>query len=361
MNTSDDTSLPQRKIIHVDMDCFYAAIEVREDPSLVGKPVAVGGQPGTRSVIATCSYEAREFGVRSAMPVSQALRLCPDLILTRGHMALYKQVSESIREIFFEYTDLVEPLSLDEAFLDVTGVARCGGSATLMAEEIRQKIYEKERLTASAGIAPNKFLAKVGSDWNKPNGQCVIRPDDVAQFVKTLPVKRINGVGKVTGQKMQALNIETCGDLQGYEREALIEHFGRFGNALYDYARGVDERPVKPSRIRKSLSIEDTFLEDIDSLEVCLLEVTKLYDGLLGRLAMARKHEPLSIKAAFVKLRFSDFSTTTIQHLSSSPQKQDYFALCAEAFHRKPLSVRLIGLGVQFHDPEMPVQLSLFD
>lgn len=360
MHSTSNTSLLQRKIIHVDMDCFFAAIEVRENPSLRGKPVAVGGQPGTRSVISTCSYEAREFGVRSAMPVSQALRLCPDLILIKGHMALYKKVSESIRGIFFEYTDLVEPLSLDEAFLDVTGVSHCGGSATLMAEEIRQKIVDKERLTASAGIAPNKFLAKVGSDWNKPNGQCVIKPADISTFVKKLPVRRINGVGNVTGQKMQALKIETCGDLQRYGRDELVEYFGRFGNALYDYARGIDERPVKPSRIRKSLSIEDTFLHDIDSLEMCLLEVTRLFDGLLVRLARAQEQESLSIKAAFVKLRFSDFSITTVQQISSLPTKQEYFALCAEAFRRKPLPVRLLGLGVQFHNPDMPLQLSLF-
>ena len=215
-----------RKIIHIDMDSFYASVEVRDNPQLKGLPIAVGGSAQTRGVLATCSYEARKFGIHSAMPVSMALRKCPELIILPVRMTIYKEVSAHIHAIFLQYTDLVEPLSLDEAYLDVTDVTLCKNSATLMAKQIRQEILATQGLTASAGIAPNKFLAKVASDWNKPNGQKVITPDEVDEFVHQLPVNCISGVGKVTAKHMTALNLKTCGDLQALGPDKL-KHFFR--------------------------------------------------------------------------------------------------------------------------------------
>ena len=349
----------QRKIIHIDMDCFFAAVEVRENPHLKGKPVAVGGKPNTRGVVAACNYEARKFGVHSAMPMSRALQKCPNLITTAVHMDLYKAVSAEIHSIFEQYTDLIEPLSLDEAYLDVTDCTQCNGSATLMAEEIRAKIFQSQRLTASAGVAPNKFLAKVASDWNKPNGQKVITPNEVADFVKELPVTAISGVGKVTAKKMNSLNIVTCSDLQKLDIEQLQEYFGSFGKSLYQYSRGIDKRPVKNFWIRKSLSVEDTFAEDLPDLNACLSEISAIYKELLVRLERAQKKQRLNPKALFVKLRFSDFETTTIQMSGVAPNKNAYCRLLTQAWQRGQRPVRLIGIGLQFYPPDMPEQLSL--
>ena len=214
---SMDPASATRKIIHCDCDCFYAAVEMRDDPSLQNYPIAVGGKSDRRGVVATCNYKAREYGVRSAMPTGQALKLCPDLVVVPGTMAKYREASMKIRQIFYRYTDKVEPLSLDEAFLDVTDCTQCSGSATLIAEEIRRAIAEEVGVTASAGVASNKFLAKVASDLNKPDGQYVITPQNIAAFVQQLEVKRINGVGKVTNEKLSRLGVKTCGDLQAFE------------------------------------------------------------------------------------------------------------------------------------------------
>lgn len=357
--STEAQNLANRKIIHIDMDCFYAAVEVRENPHLRGKPVAVGGMPNTRGVVAACNYEARKFGVHSAMPMSRAFKLCPELISTPVHMDLYKSVSAEIHSIFHDYTDQVEPLSLDEAYLDVSDVPHCNGSATLIAQQIRDRIYASQRLTASAGIAPNKFLAKVASDWNKPDGQKVITPEEVAEFVRDLPVKAISGVGKVTAQRMAELDLETCDDLKQLGLAGLIQHFGSFGNQLYLYSQGIDHRPVQTHWIRKSLSVEDTFSRDLPDLETCLLELTRIYDELLVRLERARKKQRLIPKALFVKLRFDDFETTTIQMLATQPDKHAYMCLCADAWQRGQRPVRLIGLGLQFNPPDIPEQLSL--
>lgn len=349
----------QRKIIHIDMDCFYAAVEMRENPSLKGKPIAVGGSPNSRGVVAACNYEAREFGVHSAMPMSRAFQKCPQLITTPVHMDLYKSVSKVIHSIFQEYTDQIEPLSLDEAYLDVSDSPYCSGSATLIAQEIRQRIFESQNITASAGIAPNKFLAKVASDWNKPNGQKVITPTDVAGFVKDLPVKAISGVGKVTAKRMTELGLETCGDLNEMSIEGLQQHFGSFGESLYRYSQGIDNRPVETDWIRKSLSVEDTFAKDLPNLESCLLEIDQIYDELLRRLRRAKQNQRLFAKSLVVKLRFDDFETTTIQMAGTGPDKDAYKRLCAEAWQRGQRPVRLIGLGLQFNPPDFPEQLSL--
>ncbi len=342
------------------MDCFYAAIEVRENPQFQGKPVAVGGSPQSRGVVAACNYEARKFGIHSAMPMSRAFQQCPNLITTPVHMDLYKKVSTEIHQIFQDYTDQIEPLSLDEAYLDVSHSTHCGGSATLIAQQIRERIFNTQGLTASAGIAPNKFLAKVASDWNKPNGQKVITPEYIQEFVKDLPVNAISGVGKVTAKRMSELNIKTCEDLKLVGLDNLNKHFGSFGEQLYKYSQGIDNRPVQTHWIRKSLSVEDTFAKDLPTLESCLLELTKIYDELLIRLERAREKQRLIPKALFVKLRFNDFKTTTIQVIANKPDKTSYIRLCTDAWQREQRPVRLIGLGLQFNPPDMPEQLSLF-
>ena len=341
------------------MDCFFAAVEIRENPHLKGRPVAVGGKPDTRGVVAACNYEAREFGVHSAMPMSRAVQQCPTLITTSVHMDLYKAVSAEIHIIFQDYTDLIEPLSLDEAYLDVSEALQCNGSATLIAEEIRRRIFESQHLTASAGIAPNKFLAKVGSDWNKPNGQKVITPNNVQDFVKDLPVTAISGVGKVTAKKMASYGLKTCGDLNQLGLDKLQQYFGSFGAILYEYSQGIDYRPVKNHWIRKSLSVEDTFAKDLPDLDACLLEIPIIYQELLRRLARAKEKQRLNPKALVVKLRFNDFETTTIQIAGTAPDVDAYKRLMVQAWQRGQRPVRLIGIGLQFNPPDLPEQLEL--
>lgn len=251
-----------RKIIHIDMDAFYASVEQRDDPALRGRPVVVAWR-GARSVVCAASYEARTFGVRSAMPALRAERLCPDAVFVPPDFPRYKAVSRQIREIFLSHTPLVEPLSLDEAYLDVTQPLIPSPSATATAETIRAHIRETTALTASAGIAPNKFLAKIASDWNKPDGQYVIRPHQVEAFLTPLPVARIPGVGKVMQGKLAELGVQTVGDLRNVQREVLQQRFGSFGARLHERARGIDERPVEPNQPVQSISTEDTFSEDL--------------------------------------------------------------------------------------------------
>ena len=341
------------------MDCFYAAVEMREDPSLRGRPVAVGGSGMQRGVIAACSYEARKFGVHSAMPSIKARRLCPQLVMLPVRMSLYKEVSRRIQSLFYQYTDLVEPLSLDEAFLDVSDSEHCRGSATLIAKEIRSRIFAMERLTASAGVAPNKFLAKVASDWEKPNGQFVIKPDEIEGFVKQLPVKRIFGVGKVTGKRLAGLGIENCQQLQTLSETELSQHFGVFGQRLYELSRGVDERPVTTHRTPKSLSVEETYVTDLPSLLDCTEEIPVLYKEFIERLDKTQKRMNLRTRTLFVKLRFDDFETTTIQMAGTSPSEAGFTHLCEQAWQRGKRPVRLIGIGVQFFPPDTPEQLEL--
>jgi len=341
------------------MDCFYAAVETRENPQLKGKPVAVGGRPESRGVVAACNYEARAFGVHSAMPMGQAIKKCPQLIIVGVNIPLYRQISNEIHKIFHEYTDLIQPLSLDEAYLDVSDCKQCKGSATLIAAEIRQKIWQKHRLNASAGIAPNKFLAKVASDWNKPNGQFVITPENVDSFVADLPVKKIFGVGKVTNQKMQNLGIQTCADLQKFNQQQLHQHFGKFGYQLYNLARGIDHREVISESIRKSLSIEDTFLHDKTTLKECIDEVETLFESFIKRLEKSQNKRPLPIKSLYVKLKFNNFQTTTAQMSAYAPDKEIFKQLVEKAWCRIKRPVRLIGLGVQFSEENDGRQLDL--
>lgn len=335
-----------RKIIHCDCDCFYAAIEMRDDPALVGRPLAVGGKPDSRGVVATCNYEARAFGVRSAMPTSRALRLCPELILVPPDFERYRAASRQILAIYRDYTALVEPLSLDEAYLDVSGVDRCRGSATLMAEEIRARIRAEVGITASAGIAPNKFLAKIASDWNKPDGQFVIRPDDVDAFVLELPVSKLFGVGKVTAAKLEQLGVHTCGDLRAWTQADLVARFGKFGRSLYRLCRGQDERPVAPDRPRKSLSVETTYATDLPDLAACERALAPVMADFERRFARLDPAPP--VHKAFVKIKFNDFSQTTAECLATVPDVARWFELLRAAHARKGRPVRLLGVGVRF-------------
>lgn len=351
-----------RKIIHLDADCFFAAIEMRDDPSLVNRPIAVGGRSESRGVISTCNYEARRFGVRSAMPTSHAKRLCPDLVVLPHRMDAYREASLQMRSIFYEYTELIEPLSLDEAFLDVSDSEFHQGSATRIAQEIRARIHKEIGITVSAGIAPNKFLAKIASDWNKPNGQFVITPAKVPEFVAQLPVKKIFGVGKAMAAKLAELNIFTCSDLHKFSVFELTQRYGQMGARLYHLSRGIDERKVTVDRRRKSLSVENTFAQDLPGLTHCLNEIPSLCQQLAIRLR--RVDDDYKVVKLFVKLKFSDFSTKTIERSASAVSLSELQSLCAEAYERKSMPVRLLGVGVRFIDLQEGnsfLQLELFN
>lgn len=348
--------MAQRKIIHVDCDCFYAAVEMRDDPRLRGLPVAVGGRPDRRGVIATCNYEARAFGVRSAIPSSQAMRLCPQLLILPPDMPRYRQTAAAVRALFHEYTDLVEPLALDEAYLDVTDSGHCAGSATRMAAELRQRVRDQIGITVSAGVAPNKFLAKVASEWRKPDGLFVIRPEQVERFLTELPVARLHGVGPATLRRFDQLGIRTCGELRQVDTLQLVRWFGRFGQRLSELSRGIDERPVEASRERKSVSVERTFNDDLPDLAACRAELQPLIEQLNRRLASLA---PLPIAKLFVKLKFADFRQTTVESSAAAIDAAVIARLCEQGFIRGNRPVRLLGIGVRFSDRERG-QLELF-
>ncbi len=350
----------QRKIIHCDCDCFFAAVEIRDNPKYKNQPLAVGGQPDQRGVISTCNYVARKFGIHSAMASATAIKLCKNLIIIRPNMDKYRIASQQIMSIYKEYTKIIEPLSLDEAFLDVTDVEKCNGSATLMAKEIRQKIKQRVGITASAGVAANKFLAKVASDWNKPDGQFVILPQQTDEFVAKLPVKKLFGVGKVTSEKMANMGIETCLDLQQLSSYELVAKFGNFGSHLYQICRGIDHREVKNERVRKSLSVENTFINDLHSLEECKAQLPPLYEKFLSR---AEKIDNIpTIHKLFVKIKFFDFTNTTIECVAAEPNYNIFLELLSKAAKRENKAVRLIGIGVRFEEKkETSNQMELFE
>ncbi|MFP1734115.1 DNA polymerase IV [Lonsdalea quercina] len=346
-----------RKIIHVDMDCFYAAIEMRDNPRLCDIPLAIGGSALRRGVISTANYPARRYGVHSAMATATALRLCPHLTLLPGRMEVYKATSLQIRQIFARYTELIEPLSLDEAYLDVTDSLHCNGSATLMAQEIRQTIFDELNLTASAGVAPIKFLAKVASEQNKPNGQFVITPAEVDDFILALPLAKIPGVGKVTASRLSERGLHTCADVRRYDLSALLKSFGKFGRVLWERCHGIDERQVSPDRLRKSVGVEKTLAEDIHDWPQCEALIETLYDELEVRL---RRVKPdLHIARQGVKLKFDDFRQTTQEHVWPVLNKQDLIQLARQTWEqrREARGVRLVGLHVTLLDPQLERQL----
>ncbi|MDQ1830829.1 DNA polymerase IV [Massilia scottii] len=349
---------PARKIIHCDCDCFYAAVEMRDNPALREVPLAVGGQPGQRGVVATCNYEARRYGIHSAMATAQALKLCPDLVVIPPAMEKYRIASRQILAIYGDYTDLVEPLSLDEAYLDVSDSPHCKGSATLIAQEIRKRIFDTVGITASAGVAPNKFVAKIASDWNKPDGLWLVRPDQVDAFVAALPVKKLHGVGKVTAAKLNKLGVQTCADLRTWTLLELQHHFGTFGTRLHDLCRGIDNRAVCNERERKSVSVEETYTPDVPDLPACIALLPELFDNLNARIARAGAQK--SVQKLFVKLKFADFHQTTVECVGIAPHMGQYAKLMETGYARGRQPVRLLGVGVRLGEAENLEQLSLF-
>ncbi|MBU3004894.1 DNA polymerase IV [Paraglaciecola arctica] len=343
-----------RKIIHIDMDCYYAAVEMRDNPEYRNVPLAIGGSTDRRGVISTCNYQARKFGVRSAMATAHALKLCPELVLVPGRMNLYSEISQQIREIFSRYTDKIEPLSLDEAYLDVSDCELFSGSATLIAEDIRRAIFEETQLTASAGVAPCKFVAKIASDENKPNGICVVPPDLLDEFVIALPLGKIPGVGKVTLGKLNDIGLHTCADVRHFPFEDLIKRFGKFGSIIWDRSHGLDDRNLSLSRQRKSVGVERTLAQDIHSKEECIKMLDSLYPLLKTRLSKTKS----PIQSQGIKLKFSDFQQTTVEH-KCQQLDQDYFIeLLTEGLARQNnRGIRLVGVHVGLADPEDNRQL----
>jgi len=352
-----------RKIIHIDMDAFYASVEQRDDPSLRGRPVVVAWR-GARSVVCAASYEAREYGVRSAMPAMRAERLCPDAVFVPPDFVRYKAVSRQVRAIFLDHTDLVEPLSLDEAYLDVTEPKIDSPSATATAQAIRARIREETRLTASAGVAPNKFIAKIASDWNKPDGLFVVKPAQVEAFLTPLPVAKIPGVGKVMQGKLEQLGIATVGDLRAFAREELQQRFGSFGAALYRRARGIDERAVEPDQPVQSISAEDTFERDLplDELEPHVRRIAEKAWG------ATRKTERVG-RTVVLKLKTAQFRILTRSLTPDAPPAslEAFTAIALSLLARVGLPdatrYRLVGVGLSnFRDAdEGGLQPELFD
>ena len=363
---NEDESAPGlRKIIHVDMDAFFASVEQRDNPDLRGKPVAVGGS-SARGVVAAASYEARKFGVRSAMPSVTAKRLCPGLIFCKGRFEAYTAVSQQIRAIFREFTPHVEPLSLDEAYLDVTEDILGIGSATRIAELIRQRIRAETELTASAGVSYNKFLAKLASDQNKPDGLCVIRPGEGAAFVQSLPVRRFHGVGPRGTDKMARLGIETGADLAAKDIAFLRQHFGSFADYLYRAARGIDLRPVRANRVRKSVGGERTFFEDLSSGPA----LREALDNIVGIVWERIAEKGTRGRTVTLKMKYTDFQLATrARSLPQPVADRAEFARVARTLLDEqlplPLPIRLMGLtlsGLEGDRDERPrddAQLSL--
>ena len=335
-----------RKIIHIDMDAFFAAVEQRDFPDLKGKPVVVGGQPDSRGVVATCSYEARKFGIHSAMPASRAYQLCPHANFVPPRFAAYKQASEDIHKVFKQFTDIIEPLSLDEAYLDVSESDICNGSATLIAREIRLQIYNAIQLTASAGIAYNKFLAKLASDQNKPDGQFVIKPGEAEAYLKALPIGRFYGVGKVTESKMQASGIKTGGDLKNKTIVELQSLFGNSAEYYYSISRGIDHRPVTATYVRKSLGSETTFQTDISEIDEMLKHLSDLLIDVLGSLS----NRKLLAYTITIKVKYAYFTQVTRSYTSDSiisdlNKAKELIPVLLEKTEVNKKSVRLLGLS----------------
>mgnify|MGYP003633341134 CR=1 FL=1 len=342
----DDRTIAHRKIIHIDMDAFFASVEQRDNPDLRGQPVAVGGA-GPRGVVAAASYEARVFGVRSAMPGGKARRLCPDLIFVPPRFDAYRAVSQQVRRIFERFTDIIQPLSLDEAYLDVTKNKPGIASATYVAQEIRRMIHEETGLTASAGVSYNKLIAKLASDQNKPDGLCVVPPEQGADFIAAMPVSRIHGIGPVTARKMREMGIITGADLRRQELDFLQRHFGKAARFYHGAARGIDHRPVEDKQVRKSISVEDTFEQDLRAPEALAAALEPIIGRLWGRMEKAQSFG----RTVTLKIKYNDFSIITRSATLPEPVMTEEMLARAgrDLLMRQfpvPKGVRLLGLGV---------------
>ena len=345
------------KIIHVDMDCFYASVEIRDRPELKNKPVAVAGSANTRGVVTTCNYAARKYGVKSAMPSITAKKLCPKIIFLPVNMEKYRNISNGIHKIFKCYTKIIEPVSLDEAYLDVTNSKYCNGDPDQMAQQIRQKIFYDFNITASAGVSSNKFLAKLASEWNKPNGQFSIYDDDIKKFIISLPVRKIHGVGERTEMKLLKLGIKTCRDLQKIEYKELVNLLGKFGIALYYLCRGIDNRVVENNRIRKSLSVEDTYINDLTSFDQCSNELKIIYKKLIKRLK-EKDINDRPIKSCFIKIKYSNFKVNSSQVSTTKITFIAFHNLLEKIYNTKSSPIRLLGVGVQFdNSPQLNLNI----
>lgn len=360
--SADNRMYSKRKIVHIDMDAFFASIEQMDNPAFKDKPLIVGGNPQSRGVVAACSYEARRFGVHSAMPCSKAVRLCPHAIFTRPRMDRYRDISTQLMSIFRRYTDLVEPLSLDEAFLDVTTNSQNHPSATILAERIRGQIYQELQLTASAGVSFNKFLAKVASDFNKPNGLTTIPPGKAIAFLSSLPIRKFFGVGKVTEKKMLSLGIRTGHDLRQLEEEKLIFHFGKIGSFLYNIVRGVDDRPVEPTRVRKSIGSETTLSHDTDDNA----EIEAILTHLAQQIEYSLSKKKTGGYTLTLKVRYQDFTTITRSQTVRTPiySRTDILTLLPillAGTNAGSQKIRLLGLSISklMGDKKVPHQLVL--
>ena len=349
--------LPQRKIIHVDMDAFYASVEQHDNPELRGKPIAVGG--GQYGVVAAASYEARKFGVRSAMPGRMALEKCPHLIVVKPRFQRYKEISQQIRTIFYEYTDLVEPLSLDEAYLDVTANKKGIESANDIAREIRHRIFEETGLTASAGISVNKFLAKVASDYNKPNGQKTIHPTQILEFMEELPIEKFYGIGKVTANRMHEMHIFKGADLKKKSLEELIRIFGKSGNYYYNVVRGIHMSEVKSHRIQKSVAVEETFWENLLDEDSVFKQLQLISEELEARLSK----KEIKGKSLTLKIKYKDFtqytrSTTRENYFGDA---EDFYKTARKLWELRPFDkpVRLLGLSLSNLNTQETKQISV--
>jgi DNA polymerase-4 len=343
-----------RKIIHIDMDAFFAAVEQRDFPEYRDKPLIVGGNPFSRGVVATCSYEARSYGIHSAMPTSRAYRLCPQAIFVKPRFEAYREASQAIRQIFFDYTDLVEPLSLDEAYLDVTQSEKNGGSATLIAKAIKTRIAQQTQLTASAGVSYNKFLAKIASDLDKPDGLYLITPTQGAEFVGQLPIHKFHGVGKATTLKMQALGIQTGKDLKKLSLEDLQQHFGKSGSYYYHIARGIDNRPVVSYRKSQSVGVETTYQQDISSTQAILEQLQRLFDKALTKVT----EKQLSAHTVTVKIKYHDFvqitrSRTLPQTITTATPINDLLPGLLKNTDVGRRDVRLLGITLSSLDDSL--------
>ena len=354
VTTEPEVALEIRKIIHVDMDAFYASVEQRDNPALRGRPVIVGGSPNGRGVVAACSYEAREFGIHSAMPSSEAGRRCPHAEFVRARFSVYQSVSQQIHAIFREFSSLVEPLSLDEAYLDVTDSTLLGGSATRIAQEIRSIILQRTGLHASAGVSYNKFLAKIASDINKPNGMFTILPADGEAFVAALPIGKFYGVGKATETRMHELGITTGADLRTWTLSELSIEFGKSAQYYYNVARGIDHRPVRSSRTRKSIGSETTFGENLTNTNEMLNVLERLADRVCNEL----EEKALRASTLTIKVRFANFDTYTRSHSHAGgfcdatiPKRMLPFLLQRALHQRKHGSVRLLGVSLSGLSP----------
>ncbi len=369
-----------RHIIHIDMDCFFAAVEMRDNPTLREIPIAIGGS-SRRSVLCTANYPARKFGVRAAMPSLMAMKLCPHLKIVPGRYNVYKEESQKIREVFEKYTTLIQPLSLDEAFLDITHLVDENNRAEMIAEKIRNDIFSATELTASAGISPNKFLSKVASDWNKPNGQLHISKQSILDFVEELSLSKIPGVGPKSMERLSRMGLNTCGDIQEKSPDWMEKYFGKHGLDLYRLSFGLDDRPVRTESIRKSLSVENTFADDIEGWNACLKEVKDLLPEIRYRLKRFKDKKNIHqniLKSLVVKIKFHDFQSVTVEKTCSPEVFQTFWdkgiwtkeldelmqGLLKQGLNKGGKPVRLLGMGFKLDhqkvDEALPVQLSLF-